>query len=140
MVFKEIGRIITERVKRIDPATALRAGTLIFEVVSMYRAQNSTSAKAFRIIDKIQPDGHPAASIAYAVGGMIDANKAAFVADTARDARTAMGKIATPPPSDDVLALKLKELAELGLEIVIIKKDDEADEKSVEASSGLHIV
>jgi hypothetical protein len=137
---KEVGKIVVEQVKRIDPRKALKLGMLIYEVIQLYNARTSTSAALFRVIDTIQPEGHPVASVAYAVGGMIDAERAAFVADRARDAKVAMHKIAAPPPTDKELSSKLEELAKLGLEVIVVDRAKEKEQKDVDEGPTLHVV
>lgn len=139
-VSKEIVQMAVEQLRRIDVKKAIKIATLIFQIVRMYKARNSHAATLFRIVDTIQPDGHPVTSVAYAVGGMIDEDKAAFVADAMRDARSAMGKIADPPPTDDDIAVKLKELAELGLEVIVIDDASKKEKDDVDEPPPLHVV
>lgn len=139
-VAHEIGRRIVDQVARIDPAKALQIGLLVYRIVKMHEAQNSFSAQMFHVIDRAQPDGHPLTSVAYAIGGMIDNNKAAFIADTARNARVAMSKIADPPPTDSEIGEKLEELAELGLEVIIVGRTTPTEKNEVETTSPLHVV
>jgi len=113
---------LREYLTKLDVETLVKVGMLVHQIHRMVTVKKSLSAKVRRIVDTVQPSGHPLSSVAYAAGHVIDADKTKVVSAVARHAKGYVDRSTPKPPTNDELNEKLVELAKFGIDLMIVEK------------------